>query len=57
MREMIQRSAPKDILLGTLLFLIYIYNLDEEIKNKISRFTNTTKLATSVRNFEGYIII
>lgn len=44
-------------MLGPLLFLVYINDLDHGIKCKVSKFADDTKLATSVRHIEGCIRI
>ena len=45
-------GVPQGILLGPLIFLIYINDLDNCIVSKISKFANDTKLCHSSRNPE-----
>ena len=43
-------SVPQGSVLGPLLFLIYINNLDTNIVSKMSRFADDTKLCHIARN-------
>ena len=53
--EMVKSWVPQGSVLGPLLFLIYINDLDKGLKCKVSKFADDAKVVTSVRNNDGCI--
>ena len=49
----VKSRVPQGSVLGPLLFLLYINDLDKGINSKISKFADDTKLAAVVSKNEG----
>ena len=51
--EDVSGGVPQRSLLGPLLFIIYIKDLDSGVKSRLSKFSDDTKLGGKVGNREG----
>jgi hypothetical protein len=51
--ENVTSGVPKGTVLGPVLFLIYINNIDENLMSKIGKFGDDTELGKSVSSAEG----
>mgnify|MGYP001854491690 CR=1 FL=1 len=47
-------GVPKESVLGPVLFIVFVSDIDDEIKCTLSKFVNDTKLCGAVNMSEGW---
>ena len=45
-------GVPQGLVLGSLLFVLFIHNIDDRILSKISKFPDDTKLCRAVGDYQ-----